>query len=186
MQKLYRPFSMKTVESSGTFSGYASVWNTWDAQEEQVLPGAFSTSLQRSKDASSWPKLLWQHDPQEPIGAWDEIQEDSHGLFVQGTLFLELQKAKEAHLLLQKKVVDGLSIGYVPQKVKHTQEGRLLEVVDLHEISLVTFPSNPSARIHAVKKKEIVFEPMEDVEDLYSFQQEVGLFIHEIQSYTYH
>ena len=186
MQKLYRPFSMKTVESSGAFSGYASVWNTWDAQEEQVLPGAFAHSLQQSKSASSWPKLLWQHDPQEPIGAWENIQEDSHGLFVQGTLFLDLQKGKEAHLLLKRKVVDGLSIGYIPQQVKNTEKGRLLERVDLHEISLVTFPSNPNARIYSVKQQEISVEPLEDFDEFCSFQQDIGLFLREIQSYAYH
>lgn len=186
MKQLYRSFSMKTVEPSGTFSGYASVWNTWDAHEEQVLPGAFSKSLRQSKESPAWPKLLWQHDPQEPIGTWNDIQEDDHGLFVKGTLFLELQKGKEAHLLLQKKVIDGLSIGYIPEKIKDTDQGRLLESVDLHEISLVTFPSNPKARIHAVKQRKKDFDLMEDFEELFSFQQEVDCLLRDIQSYTYH
>jgi HK97 family phage prohead protease len=186
MQKLYRSFSMKTVEESGTFSGYASVWNTWDSHEEQVLPGAFSHSLSKSKESSRWPKLLWQHDPQEPIGTWDKIEEDSHGLFVKGTLFLELQKGKEGHLLLQKKVIDGLSIGYIPKKTKETEEGRLIEAVDLHEISLVTFPSNPKARIHTVKQKDLAFDMPNNPDDFFLFQEDIDSLLRDIQSYTYH
>jgi HK97 family phage prohead protease len=152
MHKRHIPFSMKTLEDIGTFSGYASVYNLVDAQEEWVAPGAFDISL--SAPSRAKPKLLWQHDPKEPIGEWTSITTDDRGLFVTGQLFLEVQRAKEAHIFLKSGVVDGLSIGYIPLKVTNTPQGRRLDSISLEEISLVTFPSNPEARVHAVKQRE--------------------------------
>ncbi len=57
-------------------------------------------------------KMLWQHDPARPIGVWDEVREDGRGLYVKGRLLLEVQAAREAHVLLQAGAIDGLSIGY--------------------------------------------------------------------------
>jgi uncharacterized protein len=28
--------------------------------------------------------MLWQHDPAQPIGVWDEVREDARGLWVKG------------------------------------------------------------------------------------------------------
>ena len=159
MHKLHTPFFIKTLEDVGTFSGYASVYNVRDAQEEVVAPGAFDSCLQASSVV--WPKLLWQHDPKEPIGQWTALQDDGHGLFVKGQLFLDLQRGKEAHVLMKAGVVDGLSIGYIPVKTKETPGGKILESVMLHEISLVTFPSNPKARVQAVKQWNPQWDPME-------------------------
>jgi HK97 family phage prohead protease len=152
MNKLDTHFSIKTLEDIGMFSGYASVYNLVDAQEEWVAPGAFDASLEDSSRPK--PKLLWQHDPKEPIGEWTSITSDDRGLFVKGQLFLEVQRAKEAHIFLKSGVVDGLSIGYTPLKVSNTPKGRRLDAVALEEISLVTFPSNPEARVQAVKQGE--------------------------------
>ncbi len=147
MQKLHTCFSIKSLEDIGTFSGYASVYHLVDSQEDWVMPGAFGVL----KSQESWPKMLWHHDPADPIGEWLSITEDSRGLFVKGRLFLDLQRGREVHLLLKTGVVDGLSIGYRPLKASKTPKGRCLESIVLEEISLVTFPSNPEARVQEVK-----------------------------------
>ena len=49
------------------------------------------------------------------------------------------------------KAVDGLSFGYRAREYKRTAAGRVLEDVDLFEISLVTHPLQPGARVHMVR-----------------------------------
>lgn len=148
------PFALKNIQDTGIFKGYASVYNIGDSHKDIVKPGAFDRALKESTAQGRWPKMLWQHDPAQPIGVWTHMQSDAQGLLVEGRLFLNLQKGHEAYTLLKEGVVDGLSIGYEPAKAHRQGKHRILEDITLHEISLVTFPSNESARILHVKKDQ--------------------------------
>ena len=95
-------------------------------------------------------KMLWQHDPARPIGVWDEVREDGAGSTCKGRLLLEVQAAREAHVLLQAGAIDGLSIGYRTLRAEKAAGGqRLLHEIELWEVSLVTFPMLPEARVQA-------------------------------------
>jgi len=134
----------------GRFQGYASVFNTIDRGNDLILPGAFKRSL-RERGAKG-VKLLWQHDPKEPVGIIDDLYEDTRGLFVHGRLILDVDRAREAYRLLGAGALDGLSIGFHTLKSNQRSDGvRLLREVDLWEISLVTFPMNEQARISSFK-----------------------------------
>jgi phage head maturation protease len=70
---------------------------------------------------------------------------------VKGNLLLDLQKGKEAHTLLKSGVIEGLSIGFIPKKTHRENDVRILDKVDLLEVSLVTFMANPQARVTTCK-----------------------------------
>ncbi|MCX3065366.1 HK97 family phage prohead protease [Wolbachia endosymbiont of Drosophila pseudotakahashii] len=70
---LYSPLSIKSIGENGVFSGYASVFNIIDKQNDLILPGAFKENLNRNKI-----KLLWQDNPDEPIGSIIDIYEVDH------------------------------------------------------------------------------------------------------------
>lgn len=147
METKNAPFEIKAEpDAEGRFEGYASVFNKLDHGLDTVIPGAFAESLKERK-----PKMLWQHDTNQIIGAWDVVSEDSKGLFVKGRLFTDLPRGKEALTLLKEGELDSMSIGY--RTVESSEEGRArnLEKVDLFEVSLVTFPMNESATVTAVK-----------------------------------
>jgi HK97 family phage prohead protease len=94
--------------------------------------------------------MLWQHDPTQPIGIWDEVREDATGLWVKGRILAEVEKGREAAALLQAGAIDGLSIGYRTVKSERDGRGRrLLTELELWEVSLVTFPMLPEARVAA-------------------------------------
>ncbi len=154
--------SVKSWDADGSFSGYASVFGITDAQGEQVASGAFDLSLKSWAEAGKMPKLLWQHDFRHPIGLWHEIREDSHGLFVKGQLLLELAQGREAYSLLKNGIVDGLSIGFTTVRSRRggNSQGRILEEVNLQEVSLVTFAANPKAKVERVKMEEPEIEAL--------------------------
>jgi uncharacterized protein len=135
------------------FEGYASLFGMMDLGHDVVLPGAFSESLARR--GTGGIRLLWQHDPARPLGTFAEITEDARGLYVRGQLDLNHTKAREAFSLMQRGALDGLSIGYRTQiERKDPATGlRTLERIDLWEISLVTFPLLPQARVHGFRKR---------------------------------
>lgn len=151
---LTSPLELKFVAGGGLFEGYASVFNVTDSANDRVQPGAFRKSLARARAENRLPPLLWQHDAQKPIGAWHEMFEDSHGLFVRGELFVDdIAQAREAYKLMRAGVVTGLSIGYRTVKAERDPHSgaRLLTEVELLEVSMVTFPANAEARVRHVK-----------------------------------
>jgi uncharacterized protein len=146
---LARPLTR--IEPDGAFEGYASLFRIADLGKDVVEPGAFRDSLARRGPGGV--KLLWQHDPTEPIGRWIELHEDSRGLHVRGRLSLAVARAREIHALMRDGAIDGLSIGFRSERARTDPRTglRRLEKVDLWEISLVTFPMLPQARVAVVK-----------------------------------
>ncbi|WP_298292071.1 HK97 family phage prohead protease [uncultured Litoreibacter sp.] len=136
--------------ADATIAGYASLFDEVDQGGDVVMPGAYAASLARLDSAGTRVKLLWQHDPGQPIGVWDEVLEDERGLFVKGRLLTETQQGREAAALIEAGAIDGLSIGYRTIKADRDAKGRRqLAELELWEVSLVTFPMLPEARIGA-------------------------------------
>lgn len=149
----FTALDFKSVADDGRFQGYASLFNRPDLGNDVVLPGAFRDSL--AKRGASGIRMLFQHDPAEPIGAWDVIREDAKGLYVEGRLTTAVARAREVLSLMRAGAINGLSIGFkVLRSHRDRQSGtRRLERIDLWEISIVTFPMLPEARISAMKSR---------------------------------
>lgn len=142
-----RPASPPAPVQDGVIEGYASLFGMSDMAQDIVEPGAFTRSLQ--KRGTAGVRMLWQHDAAQPIGVWLRIQEDRRGLFVRGRLNLALERARDIYALICDGAVDGLSIGFKAERARHEGRGgvRRLFSVDLWEISIVTFPMLPGARV---------------------------------------
>ena len=138
------------VTDGRTIEGYASLFGVKDQGGDVVQRGAYGASLKRLAAKGAKVKMLWQHDPAQPIGIWDEVREDAVGLWVKGRLLPEVEKGREAAALLAAGAIDGLSIGYRTLKAERNGKGqRLLSELELWEVSLVTFPMLPEARVQA-------------------------------------
>jgi hypothetical protein len=161
------------IQGDGRFSGYASTFGGEpDSYGDVIAPGAFQASLGSNGYGGNGVKMLWQHDADDPIGMWTVLREDSKGLYVEGQLVLEVQKAKEAYALLKVGAVNTMSIGF---RIKAFSEDRdkgvrTLEEIELYEISLVTFPANVNATITSVKTatKQEVETAMRDAREFES------------------
>jgi len=157
--------AMHDEEEKGAFSGYGSIFGNKDLGNDVVVQGAFAKSIGR-KGAKA-VKMLYQHRPDEPIGVFDEIIEDSRGLKVKGRLAMGTQRGREVYELMKMGALDGLSIGYrvSPKGADYDERGkrRLLKEVDLMEISAVTFPMNPKARVSAVKGADKSIREWEEI-----------------------
>ena len=148
----------------GTFEGYGSVFGNKDLGNDVIEAGAFAKSLKKRKPQNV--KLLYQHKSDMPIGVFDEIREDDHGLVVKGRLALKTQAGAEAYELLKMGALDGLSIGFRvnPKEVSYDKRGnkRIIKEVDLMEVSLVTFPMNPQATVRSVKGEQYTIREWEN------------------------
>jgi uncharacterized protein len=132
------------------FAGYAAVFHARDAGRDVIMPGAFARAVKRT--ALNLP-LLWQHDAQNPIGRILSVTEDAHGLRVTGEIATNAKPARDAHELVKAGALNGLSIGYRVRRADadRKQNVRRLLDLDLIEVSLVTFPMQPQARVLQVE-----------------------------------
>ncbi|HGG06636.1 MAG TPA: HK97 family phage prohead protease [Aliiroseovarius sp.] len=138
------------VKEGVRIEGYASFFGEVDKGGDVVAKGAYADSLIALAAKGRRVKMLWQHDPAQPIGIWDDVREDDRGLYVKGRILNDVEKGREAAALIAAGAIDGLSIGYRTQKATKNDKGqRLLTKLELWEVSLVTFPMLPSARVGA-------------------------------------
>jgi len=152
------------ADDSMTFTGYGAVFGNVDSYGDVIAAGAFAETLRSAKTSGQWPAMLSQHggfmgsaDDMMPIGVWTDMAEDGRGLWVEGKLAPTV-RGREAYELLRMKprpALNGLSIGFTAKEytvgTKPKEPRRTLKTIDLMEVSLVTMPANPKARVTAVK-----------------------------------
>lgn len=87
LERKFARFGDALQVADGTkIEGYASVFGASDRGGDVVRKGAYAASLKALEGAGRSVKMLWQHDPAQPIGIWDEVREDARGLWVKGRL----------------------------------------------------------------------------------------------------
>jgi HK97 family phage prohead protease len=143
-------FEFDTRSDGRTLEGYAAVFNSpakiRDLQgdfEETILPGAFKRSIgQRT------PILQWDHgkDPRVgtvPIGAIQDLVEDSRGLHVRARLF-DNDVVEPVRQAIEGQAVRGMSFRFgVPEGGDDwpTRDRREIRDADVHELGPVAFPA---------------------------------------------
>lgn len=155
---LHKDFGLeiKAADEAGVIEGYGSTFGGEpDSYGDVVMPGAFAESLVKHKRAGTMPLMLWGHQSGElPIGDWVDMAEDGKGLWVKGQLDLDDPVGQRVHKALKRKSVRSLSIGYETIEAKNDPKRpgvRLLEKLDIWEVSPVNFPANRRALLTGVK-----------------------------------
>lgn len=135
-----------TVDDTGTITGTAWPFGSPDRTGDMIQKGAFASSV------APLP-MLFGHDPNAVVGVWDAITEDASGLQVKGRLLVdEIAQAREVRAMVTAGALSGLSIGFATKKAApRMPRGRTITALDLVEISLVSVPAHPGARISSVK-----------------------------------
>ena len=123
-------------------AGYAALFDRQDRGGDIIARGAFTDTLAKHRRIP----LLWQHDPDHPIGIVEMAAEDARGLRIIARLDAHDGAAEPARLL-RTKAVTGLSFGYRVRVAQGTRPRRLISL-ELIEVSLVTHPMQPAARVH--------------------------------------
>lgn len=168
---------IKIQGDTATFEGYASVFGGVDAYGDTIVRGAFASTLRAGK-----PKMFFNHDWSGlPIGKWNSLKEDDHGLYVAGELTPGMQLSAEVRAAMKHETLDGLSIGGYLKKGDYdeTETGRVItKWSKLVEISPVVFPADSAARINAdtVKSDDLVeaIDQIETIRDFERFLRDAG------------
>jgi HK97 family phage prohead protease len=169
-------FKFANPSMPGSFEGYGSVFGVIDDGNDVVAHGAFAETLAQRKAAGrALPPMYMQHGRRmgadaRPIGVWNDMAEDAHGLKSAGHLVgLDTETGKYNHALIKEGAMRGLSIGYRALKTgtmrMGTRMAREIKQADLFEVSVVDDPMNAQARIASVKSADQI-NTIRDFEDL--------------------
>ena len=139
----------------GYFALYESETELWEGSYEIISKGAFDSSL--NKDV----RALWNHNTQYVLGRSKNgsltLKADDKGLF--GTIKLpNTQYANDLFELVQRGDIDQASFGFniIDEELEELANGGYrwrLKDVDLHEISVVTFPAYENTTVQARQKQ---------------------------------
>jgi HK97 family phage prohead protease len=163
----YRTFDVQAAaDQTAGFDGHASTFWAVDSYKTAMAPGAFSRTLKHRGDTRL---VLWQHDPNTPIGKTTALKQDKAGLAFSAALTTETRAGADAMALLRDQVPLGMSFGFQTVKDRTAEDTdpldfsqqpglkakdvRVITEVNLWEVSLVTFPANEAATISAVRSE---------------------------------
>lgn len=127
-------------------AGYAALFDQPDHARDIIRRGAFRRTLAERRAAIP---LYWQHQPEQRIGWVERAQEDARGLRVIARIDNPAGRAGQS---LRAYAVNGLSFGYRARRYRHETTGRVLEEIELFEISVVTHPLQHAARVHWIAR----------------------------------
>lgn len=169
-----KEFKEETIDGLkiGVIKGYASTYDNIDKVDDIVKQGAFTETLTLQKD--NVMKMLKNHNRDNVIGGFpvNLMQDTKKGLYVVGHINLEVEKGRETYALAKQGVINKMSIGYKTIESTFINDSlRVLEKLELKEISIVPFPANEEATIIDVKNIDEITE-LKDVEN---FLKEKGL-----------
>lgn len=134
------------ASDAGDISGIAWKFAVADRIGDMIEKGAFAK-------ASMPIPMLFGHDMADPIGTWDVAIEKQDGLHISGKMLIgEVERAREVHALVKAGAVRGISIGFMTKKaVSRPGGGRTIKSLELFEVSLVTVPMHPGAKVTSAK-----------------------------------
>lgn len=155
MQKNFnQKFIIKsTQDKEFIISGYASVYNIADRDNDIILSGAFQNISSRDI------KFLWQHDHNKPIGIIKTTKDEAYGLAIEAAINSKIESGREAIELIKQGAVSALSIGFNIISCDFNDVGqRVISAAELIEISIVSFPANNHAHINYIDNQNNTFE----------------------------
>jgi HK97 family phage prohead protease len=123
--------------------GYAALFGVADQSGDIVRAGAFRASLARR--VGLLPMLV-EHERRLHAGFWTDAREDGRGLFLRGAIRDDAPGAARAKKMIARGI-NGLSIGFIPLVAHRNRAGRVIEDIELLEVSIVTHPMQSQARL---------------------------------------
>lgn len=123
--------------------GYAAVFDEPDSSGDIIGREAF-VALVAPEGPRWWPPMLFAHDATRIVGRWNTFEVDEVGLIVSGEL---LDFDPDVLAMVQHRALYGLSIGYLVESGKQSSRGRVLEAIEVLEVSVVAIPLHKRAVI---------------------------------------
>lgn len=175
-----------TQKQDDVFTAIAST-ATEDRQGEIVAVEGWQ--LKNYKDN---PILLFMHDHNKPLGKATRVWVDKTGsrpqLSFKGFISTATDYGRAAKQLMEEGILKSFSVGFRPLEM----DGNTITKSELYEISLVSVPANPDARLVAMKSlkgagiddeviKEFIPEEQEEKDEIADLRKQINKLEEQVQ-----
>lgn len=157
------PITLDAAAGEDTPRSITGIAVPWDVvanasgQKVMFKRGAF--------DLNAKPARLLENHDGRPIGMVTELVELDNGLGF-SAVFARSKQADDVVELIQMSAYDSVSVGAVPNKFKYDKNGvMVVSQADLIELSVVTSPAFPDAKIEKIAASETDPEVDEDANE---------------------
>jgi HK97 family phage prohead protease len=173
---MYKSFckEIKVDMESRKVSGYLAAFGNKDSDDDILIKGCFSKSLQeRGVDSSSNRKIayLYQHEMKKPLGKFTVLKEDDFGLYFEAVIS-KIPRGDEVLEQYKDGTLNQHSIGfkYVWDKVEWDEniEAFIVKEVNLYEGSVVTLGANENTPFLGMKSEQLESQRNQILQDFES------------------
>ena len=188
LQKKATKFQAKDFDAETRIvSGYASVFNNEDSDNDVILKGSYSKSIKEwGPEGQDRIKLVAQHDISKPVANIIELKEDEHGLYIKA-LFGTHTDGEDYYRMTKEGIVNEFSVGFVPvEKEINDKGGYDISNIKLYEVSMVTVAANDAAVVTDVKNDDVMklVKQVEDKKLQFKLEHEVQKLMNDSQETT--
>ena len=161
----------EAANPSGMMEARVTTWGARegaDGRKFNYQPEGFMDWAMQFREAGKpLPMFLNHNDMGMPVGEWYEFDFDEDGMTAKGKLFLNTVAGNDLYTVLKESpdLFGGVSVGaYAEEACWVDKEGKPIMAGDdtdeayfqitkggLREVSVVMYPNNPSAEIHALE-----------------------------------
>lgn len=134
-----------------TIKGLATRYDGKNAYGFKINQGAFGEDILKLKDKDKNGykiKMLNQHNPYEPIGLVEDLEDTKKGLKITAKIFNNTTLGKDIVMNIKNGLLDSFSIGF--EFIEFNEDKKELNLGRLREISVVTFPASIGSDIKQV------------------------------------
>lgn len=163
--------SIKDMDmKQGIVTGYAASFNTWDSDNDMIMPGAFAKTIKEQGPGSVQPRIkhLLNHNTTQPLALPLVLKEDATGLYYEskvGThaLAVDFLKMVESGLITEHSIGYGVVRKSVvnPDADWREQQTQLQELKLWEYSSLTAWGANQYTPLIGVKSLQAVNDRME-------------------------
>ena len=139
-------------KNDSAMRGYAFKYN--EVADGYYGKERFSEDLEVIEDKRVF--MLRDHDPSKMLGRSGvnlEIKTDDQGLMFDLKNLPDTELAKETRELIKKGILDGASVGFMPEKERDENGMKVFESIKLYEISIVGRPYYDSSEVESRHNK---------------------------------
>lgn len=140
----------KKDDGPHTFTAFATTFGNIDRHDDVISPAAVQSAVKRLNDEGKMPKILKDHDSRQRPAVMTSMVPNDKGLVIEGK-FLETQLGKDTFIEVRDGAITDMSIGFMILSDHREDEIRVIDDMELMEVSFVTFPANEHANIISVK-----------------------------------
>jgi Escherichia/Staphylococcus phage prohead protease len=155
-QKALDATATATDSDLGQFEAIVATFDL-DRQGERIARGAFVGTIARWQSSKKVIPLHWNHggDPADIIGFCDpaRMRETPRGLIVAGHIDLDEERGRQVWRSLKANAL-GFSFGYIATQSREEGKVRVLDEIDLFEVTVTASPANERTRLLALKALE--------------------------------